>query len=466
MIRVFCEIIPDPSSPQLYKTLSSILITCRLWYNIILGAPIMWSIIRLSDATGPSPHQIARFFERSQSCLLGVYVHLDDTRSSIINRRILEEKEAGIKHLLRAHMARVQTLHFDGGPHRFFPLEVSTPELRHIKITSPLFSTSKPESPLPIFSSLGGCIRTLETKGNDMDIFQGVDPLCIEHFSVDPYAVWDQLMGDSFLRNARYLRVLRLPNNALRNSPDVFFELPLLEELRLGEPWSALTRHFGLMPKLSHLTLARYSPYLYNLSPVECPTWPGAIFLSLQTLTLDHFNLPNLTPLFITSPSIQGIHLHGSHGFLDILHILASKNNDNGVTKNHTFLSKLRYLRLWPLCDHHASRPSPNDTRLCIDVLVTAMHIRPQLRVEIGTTIYEWVVESPDDPGMQQPTPARVGIYHGVILIPESLRLDTSADDSEGSRTYMMPVSPIASTARSGQPPSIVDVMNQAGAVQ
>ncbi|KAF8309741.1 hypothetical protein DL93DRAFT_2230735 [Clavulina sp. PMI_390] len=381
------------------------MLTCRFWRNISLDAPTMWTRIAFTDFGRRSHHHIASLFlERSRSSLLHVYVEIRNVRNnSFPYQHVSEERHVDIKTLLQPHLSRIRTLLFKGDPRHFFPLEAPSPELRCIQITKPDEWFSPPESisesspRRTIFASSGGeMVKTIDNENDDLDPIRFIDPLHIENLSLSLYATWDSLQGDPFLECARRLKVLKLPNNALRYSRDIHFEFPLLEELRLGEPCTTLTRQFGPMPNLVHLTVTEYAPDChYNILSNENTKWPTAPFPSLQTFTLDHHSLPDLASLFITCPRIRGIHLHGVRGFLNFLQLLAQKNE---ATSNSNMLPQLQYLRLWPMKVRGALRAATYDNfQACLQALSEVMSARPQLHVQIGTTIYECWGEVPGE---------------------------------------------------------------------
>ncbi|KAF8309740.1 hypothetical protein DL93DRAFT_2230734 [Clavulina sp. PMI_390] len=402
LIRIFRETIPDPWSPKLYNTMSSVLFTCRFWYSIALDAPIIWASIRFSDIAGPSPRQLESFFERSKSSLLDVCVQLQYLQYAV-NRYAAEEKALKFKILLQRHLARVQTLRFRGDASRFFPLEVSSPVLRDVMVRSALRPASDPDSHLPsLVSSYCKTIKTLELNSNDLDPLQLIEPSYLCYLSLGQHMTWRPSSGEVFLQNAQNLRVLRLPNNAFCNSLHTHFDFPLLEEIRLGEPWGALTRHFGPMPNLAHVTLTQFRPHLYDLASLGPPVWPSLLFPSLQTLTVDYRSLPDFAPMFTTSSSIRAIHLHGVEGFLGFLQLLAGQPENDEASHSRVILPKLEYLRLWPAAEPYAwQEASRVDLKAGLMALVAIMRVRAHLRVEIGTRIFEWVMDSPDDPARE-----------------------------------------------------------------
>ncbi|KAF8309742.1 hypothetical protein DL93DRAFT_2085259 [Clavulina sp. PMI_390] len=394
IIQILHHAIPEPSTLLVYRAIIRIMLTCRFWCQITLGAPIMWTRIAVADFGAPSPRKLMLFLERSQSSLLHVYVQFSDPREiPPLNRSTSGQWEVDVKALLRPHLARVRILRFKGDTRRFFPLEVPSPELRYIYITKAHEMLPPPElsSTPALFTSWGGeMVKTLDTESNDLNPFPFLDPSHIENLSLSQHATWDHVAAGLFLQSARQLKILKLPSNAFRNSPGVRLDFPLLEEIRLGEPWGALVTHFGPMPRLAHLTLISYHPEYYTLLEAEATAWPSTTFPSLKTFTLDHCNIPDLRPLFATSRRIRGIHLHGVEGFLDFLQLLCGKNE---AAERRDILPSLRYLRLWPTVDSGPPAVAAGeDFQPCMQALAKLMCARPRLRVEIGTRVYElWV---------------------------------------------------------------------------
>lgn len=417
----------DELFEDMSKNTIAILLTCRLWNTIAMASPQMWTTIYTSRKW-QSVSAVEVFLERSKQALLQVFIHHVQLfrRDDGTGRLQGETREARhhmliIAHLILRHAHRIHFMSYEGFGWSMPEFSQCFPALRRIWFVVRQDSGDDDDEDEIIIRPphLFGEDRTLALEDVCLDgpvakySFSNFDASRLVKLTV--LQEWNMDEGFEFLTQCSALEEFELSlDREVIHPVKSRLCLPSLQVLTVHTRASHFSHYFAELPKLAHLTVydARYNghyafdaeidddDHVYEIDeeyPLPHQTFPWPALPELVTLTLDHQYFQDIPPILRTSPTLEGLHLHGRSGLLELLRFLtglddASSTDENRLTASNNPLpvADLFLFRLWPRSDGSIS----DDSQEIVAMLRKLLIIRPELDLLIGAAYYD---ESDDE---------------------------------------------------------------------